>query len=206
MIDARLARRRSGVIITPRQHASAEALMTSVPRVNVKPLADNFRMLWSEPVQRNSVLSSLSVRWFADIKQLTSAIHSSNLLVAEAMLLQWRYSCVSSVKALRVTPCLAASSERSAVYKRKSKGPSTDPCETEHVTVFMIGVIPANTTQKVLPVRYVLNQANGSHWMPKPRLSVCNNRSWSTMSNAAVRSSGHAAEICPLSVAMSRSL
>ena len=105
--------------------------MMSVTRVNVRPLPDNFRIMWSEQVQRSSVLSSLSWRWFGDIQQLTSAIHSSNVLMGEAvlLLLQWRYNCVSSAYALRVTLCLASSCERSAVYKIKSRGPSTDPAE-----------------------------------------------------------------------------
>ena len=83
-IDACLVRRRSGIIVTPRQHASAEALMMSVSRVNVGPLPDNFLMLWSEPFQRSFVVSSFSLGRLADIQRLTSAIHDFNVLVAEA--------------------------------------------------------------------------------------------------------------------------
>ena len=115
--------------------------MMSVLRVNVGPFSDNFLMLWLVPVQRSCVLSSFNLRQVADIQRLISAIYDSN--VAEAVLLQWRYSCMSWVKAFRVTQCLAASSKRSAVYKIISWGPSTDHCGTEQVMVILVDVIPA---------------------------------------------------------------
>ena len=69
---------------------------------------------------------------------------------------------MSSAKPFRVTPCLVASFETSAVYKMKSRGPSTDSRGAEHVMDIVVDVIPTYTTQKVLPVRYDLNQDNAS--------------------------------------------
>ena len=76
---------------------------------------------------------------------------------------------MSSANAFSVTLCLIASSERSAVYKIKSMEPST-----QHVMVIVVDVIAAYTTQKVLPVRYDLNQDNASPLIQKPcsRVSV----------------------------------
>ena len=143
--------------------------MMSVLRVNVGPLPDN--LLWSEPVQGSSGLASFSLRRLADIQRLITPHHNSNVLVAEAvlLLLQRRYGCVSSAKAFRVTPCLAASFERSAVYKMKSSGPNNDPCGTKHLMVLVVDVISVYTTQKFLPFRYDLNKDNASLLIPKPR-------------------------------------
>ena len=103
---------------------------------------------------------------------------------------------MSSEMAFIVIPCLAASSERSAVYKMKSRGLSTDPCVTGHVTVIVVDVIPAYTAWIVLPVRYDLNRDNASPLILKSRSSPCSNSSWSTMLNATVSSNKHTAEIC----------
>ena len=69
----------------------------------------------------------------------------------------------------------------------------------------MVDEQPLSTTQ-VLPDRYDRNQSN-----TMPRKSNCrsrrsNNSSWSTMSKAALRSSRHTADVCPPSVARSKSL
>ena len=59
------------------RYSKTERIGRSVDDVgsNVGPLPDNFLMLWSEPVQMSSVLSSLRLRRLADIQLLTSTIH-----------------------------------------------------------------------------------------------------------------------------------
>ena len=81
------------LIYTPRQYALVDALMMSVPGVNVGPFSD-FLMMWSEPVHRSSVVSSFSLRRLTDIQWLTFATHDSNVLVAEVIVAVTMKLCV----------------------------------------------------------------------------------------------------------------
>jgi len=51
-----------------------------------------------DPTQSSSVLSVLSLSWFADIEWPTSAMHHSSRAAADVVSVrrQWRYTCVSS--------------------------------------------------------------------------------------------------------------
>ena len=118
---------------------------------------------------------------------------------------QCKYSCVSSANEWKFTPCSAALSARSAVYAMNSRGPSTEPCGTEHNTWTMADKQPSYTTRNVLPVRYDLNHCRTAPCKPNWRSSRSSSSSWSTVSKAAVRSSRQRADNWPSSAASIRS-
>ena len=80
-------------------------------------------------------------------------------------------------------------SKSSAIYNRKSSGPSTEPCGTPHSKQTSLEQPPLYATRWVRSTRNERIQ-----WMTRPdsptaRCSRVSRTSWSTQSNAALRSS-----------------
>jgi len=160
------------------------------------------------PAQISSVLSAFNLSRSAVIHWPITVMHCSNVFAEDNTLLRSQCTCnwLSSANAWRLTPKLEARSARSAVYKINNSGSSTEPCGIEHVTLTACEVPPPGTTRKVLPVKYDLNHALAWNLTPNVRSSRDNNRSWSTVSNAAAKSNRQRPDTWPRSVATSRSL
>jgi len=133
-------------MVTPRTRTCSLGVMVSSPRHRLGPQPSSSDRLCFVPVHNNSVLSALSFNRLADIQSQTSVMQCSSRAAAEAVpqRSQCTYSCESSAYARKLIPCSSILSERSAVYKMNSYGPSTDPCGTEQ-EMSTVRIPPAQT-------------------------------------------------------------
>jgi len=92
----------------------------------------------------------------------SSVMHISGRWTAIVMSRRWHWRCnwVSSAYEWRLTPYVLAASARSAVYKINRRGPSTEPCGTEHTRLTTDDVPLAYTTWNVLSVQYRKRQSH----------------------------------------------
>ena len=90
---------------------------------------------------------------------------------------------------------------RPAVYKMNSGGPRTDCCCTPNSTIFCVATAEPRLTHSTLFVRYDWNQSSAASLIPKETLSRVSRMSWSTVSNAADRSSKARTDRSPSSTA-----
>ena len=80
-------------------------------------------------------LSVLRVNLLAENQECSSVIIILAVSISSSIELQWKNTFVSSAKILK-SPSLHELAI-SSMYIMKSKGPSTDPCETQQVTGLM---------------------------------------------------------------------
>jgi len=76
-----------------------------------------------------------------------------------------------------------------AVYKMNSRGPRTNPCGTPNRTIFCVDRAEPCRMHSTLFDRYDWSQSSAAALILKETLSRVSRMSWSTVSNAADRSS-----------------
>jgi len=75
------------------------------------------------------------------------------------------------------------------VQNRNSIGPRTDPCSTPHKTTEALEVDRPQRTDWMQSLRYDVNHSSTLPPIPYDVLRLCRNVSWSSVSNAADKSS-----------------
>ena len=170
------------------------------------PLPPSKLRLCLKPVHTSSVSSVLSLRWLADIQWPISVMHSSSWQTTLSM--SPGKQCKQRVISKRVEVHLTFSKKviKVSYVHMNMRGPKTEPCRTEPSRWTTSELLLPRTTLKDLSDRYEQN-----YWMttsPRPnwrsRWSI--RRSWSMVSNAAVKSSKYRVKNWPVSAAKSRTL
>ena len=113
------------------------------------------------PAQSSSVLSMFSFSRLPAIHWLMSRMQCSSLTIVDdyrrdgsANITVCRHSSdVSEGMDCHTARCSSAKSARSAVYRIKSRGPSTDPCGTEHSMKIVDDIEQPYRARKDLPNR-----------------------------------------------------
>jgi len=136
IMETCLSRLRSDEIVTPRTRTWSLGTTVSAPRCSDGTLQPSEVCPCREPTQSSSVFSAFNLCRLADIQRLTSG----TVQVAQ----QWIechcddnadiVACHQRIYVgLQSTSCFLSSAARSAVYKMKRHGPTTEPCGTEHM-------------------------------------------------------------------------
>src|SRR5664279_723461 len=143
------------------------------------------------PSHMNCVLSALSlsrldfiqtpIRWMQDFNWST--------VVCSSLAGQCKYSWVSSAYECTRTPSDSAILMTSAVYSTKSSGPRTEPCGTPKNSLASTDLRPQKSTVWLRPSRNDASHDKAFPLMPYERRNRSKRISWSTVSNAALRSS-----------------
>jgi len=109
--------------------------------------------------------------------------------------------CISSAYRWGWGPYLSMRSIKPEVYKMNSRGPRTDPCGTPNRTILCVDQAKPRHMHSTLLVTYDQNQSSAAPLIPKETLSHVSRKSWSTVSNAADRSSKARTDRSPSSTA-----
>ena len=116
--------------ITPKSDTDVEN--DTVSRRSSISLMPTFDSCWRIPIHISWVLSVFILSLFACIQPSISSMHSENRRAvtddSEAGTL--RCTCVSSAYECATSPFLLMTSNSSAVYSMKRRGPRTEPCGT----------------------------------------------------------------------------
>jgi len=133
----------------------------------------------------------LSCSWLDRIHSPTSSIHADTRLWSCAVShgRQDPIICVSLAQKCGCNPCVSTRPHRSAVYSRKRIGPKIDPSGTPNRTAFGSDDVDPQQTNCARRLRYETNHLCSVLLTPYDTSRRCRSVVWSTVSQAADRSS-----------------
>ena len=202
-MDACFSRHKCGVNVTPRKHAKLEASITSVPSTKRGPPSVSLLRLCPVPIHSSLGLILNGLPTFHDQYPACSVpIHPSTLRCCEIRS-GYRPACCRRkhimshhawLPSLQDRPCtIKTIADLRRIPVERSMSPAWWKTKLRR------------RSHSMLPVTYDLNQASTRARTPRDRSSRANSSSWSTVSNAAVKSNKQRADVCPLSVAFNKS-